>query len=733
MKPEALVQLVASGNTATVESEWARLIEARDAPLARLLEYDGVLRELCKMGRTSQAEELAWSTIETLSTGYSAKETLSVAGPFLQAVGESEELRAQVADLYRAAYADRDGLGELLAESGIAGGRPVRRALRTLEVCLPLKEGDFLAGRDDDSAARIEKINRAGWRFTITGPATTETLGAVVLADRYRPASPTEFQVMLRFAPERLAERLWADTAQVVIDICREHHNRINSDTLATILVPALLNESDWKKWWTRARSALKRCPHIKIEGRSPYELTYSDTPIALEDEFLVKFEAQREPLARLALVEKYLRDCKAQGQPPSQPALQRCYDGFVELARRSAKETTSRAGLFWVIARRVGEAAGIDGAGDGAADLFRTSRDVAAVFGEIHNEALLELACKCLEEARPEDWRQQLLALLPTFSLGVCDRAARRLVDAGSGPDDFEPSIRQIMASPLEHFEALLWLWSGPSRAERIPTPPLITLLSRILRTLDECRRSERISKEAAATIATRARAVLASRKYERFDKCLDELETGMARALRTQIRQLDSLGRAVGSDLLSRLSRKFPLRESGPAIQPWMRDDAIYVTGAAFARKQDEIEHHVNVTMKKNAEAIGRAAERGDLSENSEYKFALEERDLLRARLAQMNAEMAIVRVMTPGDVQTDHVGIGTKVIFNRTTDGQRYELSFVGSWDADPGKAWFNYKAPLAVKVMGKRIGDVVEFDHSAAAGTYEIVALENALDK
>ena len=38
---------------------------------------------------------------------------------------------------------------------------------------------------------------------------------------------------------------------------------------------------------------------------------------------------------------------------------------------------------------------------------------------------------------------------------------------------------------------------------------------------------------------------------------------------------------------------------------------------------------------------EDLGEAASRGDLSENSEYKFAIEERNLLRARLAQLNSE--------------------------------------------------------------------------------------------
>jgi transcription elongation factor GreA len=160
-------------------------------------------------------------------------------------------------------------------------------------------------------------------------------------------------------------------------------------------------------------------------------------------------------------------------------------------------------------------------------------------------------------------------------------------------------------------------------------------------------------------------------------------------------------------------------------------MRDDVLFVTREGLSRKQQEIDHHVNVKMRENAKAIGRAAEHGDLSENAEYKFALEERDLLRARLAQMNAEVEAAELITPEEVPVEHVGIGTKAIFKRVRDGEPYELSFLGPWEADAEKGRLNYRAPLAQAVLGKRIGDTIEFDHTGAAGTYEIVALENAL--
>ncbi len=74
---------------------------------------------------------------------------------------------------------------------------------------------------------------------------------------------------------------------------------------------------------------------------------------------------------------------------------------------------------------------------------------------------------------------------------------------------------------------------------------------------------------------------------------------------------------------------------------------------------------------------------------------------------------------------------MGIGTKVICRCVTDSQRYEMSFVGAWEADATTCSFNYKTPLAKKLLGKRIGDTVELDHSGATGTYEIIGLENAL--
>ena len=728
MKPEALVELIESGNTAQAEGLWMELIEDIEIPPARLADFHVVLRAMCAKEQRAQAEALAWAAIEAVSGRCEPIETLSVAGPFLLAIGESAELRKQVGELYRTAHADFDELDSLIEEAGLGGGRPVRRALRTLDVCLALSGGNFLASRDEDAAARVDAIDRSEWTYSITVPDGKEKLGAVHLADRYFPAPETEFRVMRQFAPDELSKRLWDDPGPIVVDICRHHNDELSREDLEQILVPVLIAESDWKKWWTKAKAGLKKIPNMEVASRAPYTITYVDKPVALEDLLQHDLKRAHDPVAKIDAIGKYLRECKAVGQTPDDEPVESCAAGLMERARSVGK---AHAAAWWAGVARMRELTGTSGGTKQAVEYFGAVAGLDVVLTTIDDSALLDAACACVVEGRPEDWADQLVPLLPKFPASVCDSIGQRLQGAGWTCEDFEPVVQQIMASPIEHFDAMLWLWDGPKGEASLPMPRPVTLISRIVRTLEECRRSDKIPSDTVKRIGSRARTVLAARKYERFVACMDEMDPSLGRALRRQIYRLDNLGHAVRIDLSKQLSRRFPPLDTGQQIQPWELEDVLYVTEEGLVRKQKEIDHHVNVKMKENAVAIGAAAEHGDLSENSEYKFALEERDLLRARLAQMNSEMADSRVISVDDVPTEHIGIGTRAFFERVGDGETYELTLVGPWEADPERAWFNYKTPLAKKVLGLKPNETVEFDHTGATGQYRFVRAENGL--
>ncbi len=731
MKSESMLKLAESGNTSTVEEQWMQLVESQELSLSEFASYQCVLAELCKNNKQSFAATLGWAAIEGLCGGHSKSDVLDVAAPFLLAIGDHADLRKQVADLYRQAYEGREGLEELIQEAGIEKGRPVRRALRTLQVALEINKGDYLAGRHEEMAARVDGISLPDWDITVKTPSSTKTFSAVTLADEYRLAKDTEFVVMQSFSQEALLDRIRREPAEVVIELCRENNDKIDSDELHDRLSPALLAEADWKKWWTRARTALKKNPKVKIEGRSPYELTYIDEEVTHEGHFEEEFAKQRDVQSQLVCVDRYVRDCRQRKEELCIETLGRCATTMAERARRFAKEKAGTANICWLCAARTGELAGNDAIIDEAVAYFKTRDEFDKTLQVVSVDSLYSTFLECFCRVHADDWSARLLEWFPSLPYVACDLAVKRLLDHGCTNEDFAPALQGLMKHPENGFDVLLWLWNGPSDDEALFQVETVGLLGRIVRVLEAARLRGEIPKARLREMLDRARTVLGARKCEKFRNCIDSIDAGMALALRNQIKRADSLGQAVKEDYLRIILAAFPEEDVTSKIPIWLREDILFVTQRGMTKRSAEIEHHLNVKMAENAKAIGAAAEHGDLSENSEYKFALEERDLLRAKLGQMNEEMDKAQVLAAADVATDIISVGTLAVFKSTDSGTKYEMTFFGPWEADLSSFRFNYNAPLAQKLMGLKIGETVDFDHDGAIGQYELVAIENAI--
>ena len=270
--------------------------------------------------------------------------------------------------------------------------------------------------------------------------------------------------------------------------------------------------------------------------------------------------------------------------------------------------------------------------------------------------------------------------------------------------------------------------MWDKGLSAERWQSAPPLTVLTRLLRMLSEVKQDDSVTPDVRRRIYALSRSSLSARQYERFKSCLAEVESGMAAALRTSIGRLDNLGRNVREDLLNRIRDQFPELYAKAEIPPWEMEDVIYSTEAGMTRWEEAISELVNVKMKENAKAIGDAAEKGDLSENSEYKFALEERDLLRARLAHMQSQFVLARMIQPDQVTLDNVAVGSRVSLKHRETGTELVMTFLGPFEANADKRIYNYKAPLAQEFMGMHIGEEIEITIAEPQGVYEITALD-----
>lgn len=134
---------------------------------------------------------------------------------------------------------------------------------------------------------------------------------------------------------------------------------------------------------------------------------------------------------------------------------------------------------------------------------------------------------------------------------------------------------------------------------------------------------------------------------------------------------------------------------------------------------RERDEI---LNVKIPKANEELKKAREQGDLSENSAYTAAREEREMLSQRLDEVNDFLKTATVAKPG---TGVVGIGSIVTVDNGEKKITYKL--VGEFESNPKESKISDKSPLGVLLSGKKTGDTVELKNDSGKTVYKIISV------
>ena len=92
----------------------------------------------------------------------------------------------------------------------------MRRALRTLEVCLSLEPDCFAASRDSDDAVRVEAIDPSDWSLSYVNGGGTHTQDPVTFADTDVVTEAEDVRVRRPFDADALAKRCQQDPAEGV-------------------------------------------------------------------------------------------------------------------------------------------------------------------------------------------------------------------------------------------------------------------------------------------------------------------------------------------------------------------------------------------------------------------------------------------------------------------------------------------------------------------------------------
>ena len=135
------------------------------------------------------------------------------------------------------------------------------------------------------------------------------------------------------------------------------------------------------------------------------------------------------------------------------------------------------------------------------------------------------------------------------------------------------------------------------------------------------------------------------------------------------------------------------------------------------------DDLKQHVRPEV---ISQIKEARAQGDLSENAEYHAARDRQGQIEARIKELEYLVDNATIIEEG--KKNEVSVGSTVEIKYIDDDEIEEYSIVGSTEADPFENKISNESPIALGIMGKKVGDRVTIDSPNGSYDIEVVSIK-----
>jgi len=122
-------------------------------------------------------------------------------------------------------------------------------------------------------------------------------------------------------------------------------------------------------------------------------------------------------------------------------------------------------------------------------------------------------------------------------------------------------------------------------------------------------------------------------------------------------------------------------------------------------------ELKRLESVERPKASAAIAEAADKGDLSENSEYDAAKEAQAHLEAKINDMKMTIAQAKIVDTSRLSTDAVQLMSTVVMTNLATERQMKYTIVSESEANLKQGKISIKTPIAQGLLNKKVGDEV----------------------
>lgn len=150
------------------------------------------------------------------------------------------------------------------------------------------------------------------------------------------------------------------------------------------------------------------------------------------------------------------------------------------------------------------------------------------------------------------------------------------------------------------------------------------------------------------------------------------------------------------------------------------------IFLTKNGLEELQAELDDLKQNVRPEVISQIKEARAQGDLSENAEYHAARDRQGQIEARIKELEYLVDNATIIEEG--KKNEVSVGSTVEIKYIDDDEIEEYSIVGSTEADPFENKISNESPIALGIMGKKVGDRVTIDSPNGSYDIEIISIK-----
>ncbi len=152
------------------------------------------------------------------------------------------------------------------------------------------------------------------------------------------------------------------------------------------------------------------------------------------------------------------------------------------------------------------------------------------------------------------------------------------------------------------------------------------------------------------------------------------------------------------------------------------------IQLTKAGYKDLQQELDELVNEKLPAIVKRISIARDKGDLSENTEYQNAKEDKEIVDARIAEIEDVLKRAEVVNKTRSKTK-IGVGSTVTtYPKGNKKAKKKIQIVGEFEGNVDQGKISSVSPLGEALISKKKGDEVEVSAPSGDIVYVVAKVE-----